>query len=136
MKNRKWHLIDAKGQVLGRLATRIVHFLSGKGKPTYLPYLDGGDYVVVINAEEVLLTGKKKEQKLHHHHSGYPGGLKSIKYSTLLEKNPQKVIELAVQGMLPHNKLGRAMFRKLKVYRGSQHPHQSQVPLEALNDKS
>jgi large subunit ribosomal protein L13 len=131
MKSQKWYLIDAQDRVLGRLATRIARLLSGKEKPTYLPYLDGGDYVVVINAEKILLTGKKKDQKFYHYHSGYPGGLKSIKYATLLEKNPQKVIELAIKGMLPRNKLGRAMFKKLKVYRGPQHPHQSQHP-EAL----
>jgi large subunit ribosomal protein L13 len=129
---KKWYLIDAKGQVLGRLATRIAGLLSGKGNPAYVPYLDSGDYVVVINAEKIILTGKKREQKLYHHHSGYPGGLKSVKCSTLLEKNPSKVIELAVKGMLPRGKLGRAMFKKLKVYRGSRHPHQSQALLELL----
>ncbi len=126
MTDRKWYLFDARAQVLGRLAVRIACLLSGKGKPTYCTYLDDGDYVVVINAEKIFLTGKKREQKLYHHHSGYPGGLKSIKCSVMLEKHPEKVIELAVRGMLPHNRLGRAMFKKLKVYRGPSHPHKAQ----------
>lgn len=123
---KKWYLVNAQGKVLGRLSSKIAQILSGKNKPTYVPFLDTGDFVVVINAEKVILTGKKAEQKTYYHHSGYPGGLKSIKYSDLLKKNPSEIIRLAVKGMLPHNKLGQPMLKKLKVYKNSYHPHKAQ----------
>ena len=125
---RKWWLVDADGKVLGRMASRIAKILQGKHKPNYSPYLDAGDHVIVINAEKVLLTGKKVKQKVYYRHSGYPDGLKKIKFLEMLNKNPEMIIIQAVKGMLPHNKLGRAMLRKLKVYSGSQHPHQAQKP--------
>lgn len=126
---RKWYIVDAEGKPLGRMASEIAKILRGKHKPTYTPHVDVGDHVIVINAEKVLLTGNNKlEQKKYRRHSGYPGGLKEVSYSVLMEKNPEKVIELAVKGMLPGNSLGRAMYRKLKVYRGSEHNHQAQKP--------
>lgn len=125
---RKWYVIDAEGQTLGRLATEVARLLRGKHKPTYTPFLDTGDHVIVINAEKVVVTGNKFEDKVYHHHTGYPGGLKTIKFSTLLAKHPTRVIEYAVRGMLPKNRLGRAMFKKLKVYAGPEHPHQAQKP--------
>lgn len=125
---RKWHLVDATDKVLGRLATEIAIVLRGKHKPTYTPHIDVGDFVVVINADKVKLTGNKLKQKQYHRHSGHPGGLKSIDYATLMEKKPEKVIELAVKGMLPHNKLGAQQFTKLKVFRGAEHNHQAQKP--------
>jgi large subunit ribosomal protein L13 len=125
---RKWYVVDAEGKPLGRLASEVAKILRGKHKPEYTPHVDTGDHVIVVNAEKVVLKGKKLDQKLYRHHSGYPGGLKEIKYRHLLERNPEKVIELAVKGMLPKNSLGRAMFRKLKVYRGPEHNHQAQKP--------
>ena len=124
---RQWHVIDASGQTLGRLATQIAQLLKGKHKVYYAPHLDVGDYVVVVNAEKVRVTGDKLEEKLYYRHSGYPGGLKSVTLGLQLQRNPAKVIEHAVRGMLPHNALGRAMFRKLKVYAGPTHPHSAQV---------
>ncbi|MGI6468532.1 MAG: 50S ribosomal protein L13 [Syntrophomonadaceae bacterium] len=126
--DRKWFIIDASGQKLGRLASEIASILRGKHKPTYTPHVDSGDYIIVINADKVQLTGKKLQQKKYRYHTGYPGGLKEIDYQTMLRKRPEKVIEIAVKGMLPHNRLGRKMFKKLKVYRGDQHPHQAQRP--------
>jgi large subunit ribosomal protein L13 len=126
---RQWCLIDAKGKILGKVATRAATILRGKHKPTYTPHVDTGDQVIVINASGVVLSGKKLEQKHHHFHSGYPGGLKSIRYDKLLEDKPEKVIELAVRGMLPKTKLGRAMLKKLRVYRGSEHPYGTQNPV-------
>lgn len=125
---RKWHLVDAEGKILGRLASRIAQILSGKDKPIYTPHLDVGDFVVVINAEKVKVTGGKEEKKIYYRHTGYPGGLKERTYEELLSKKPQDIIRKAVRGMLPKNKLGRQMFKKLKVYAGSEHPHQAQRP--------
>ena len=125
---RKWYVVDAEGQTLGRLSSEIASILRGKHKPIYTPHVDTGDYVIVINAEKVVMTGKKLEQKAYRYHTGYPGGLKEIPYSTLIEKNPEKIISLAVKGMLPKNSLGRAMFKKLKVYKGSEHKHEAQKP--------
>ncbi|HLG50621.1 MAG TPA: 50S ribosomal protein L13 [Chloroflexota bacterium] len=125
---RNWYVVDATGQVLGRLATRIATILRGKHKPIYSPHLDVGDFVIVINAEKVRLTGKKLQQKVYYHHSGYPGGLKTVPVARLLATHPTRVIEHAVRGMLPHNALGRRMFRKLHVYAGPEHPHAAQQP--------
>ncbi len=125
---RKWYVADADGKPLGRLASEVASILRGKNKPTYTPHVDTGDFVIIINAEKVVLTGNKLENKMYRHHSGWPGGLKEMNYRTLMVKSPEKVIELAVKGMLPHNSLGRAMFRKLKVYKGAEHEHQAQKP--------
>ena len=125
---RKWYVVDAEGKPLGRLASEVAKILRGKNKPIYTPHVDTGDNVIVLNAAKVALTGKKLDNKVYRHHSGWPGGLKEVKYRQLMEKSPEKVIELAVKGMLPRNSLGRAMFRKLKVYRGSEHEHQAQKP--------
>lgn len=124
---RQWHIIDASGKTLGRLASEIAKLLIGKHKPTYSPHLDTGDYVVVTNAAKVRVTGRKLKEKIYYHHSGYPGGLKSITFEEMLHIHPTRIIEHAVKGMLPHNRLGRAMFKKLKVYAGDSHPHQAQV---------
>ncbi|MCG2677690.1 50S ribosomal protein L13, partial [bacterium] len=118
---RKWYIIDAKGKVLGKVAVKAATILRGKHKPIYTPHVDTGDHVIVINASQVVLTGKKLEQKYYRRHSGYPGGLKSIRYDKLLKEKPEKVIELAIRGMLPKTKLGRAMLKKLRVYKGSEH---------------
>lgn len=126
--DRKWYVIDARGQRLGRLATEVATILRGKHKPTYTPHVDTGDFVIIINASEIELTGDKLNQKKYRYHTGYPGGLKEVDYKTLLSKKPEKAIEVAVKGMLPHNRLGRKMFKKLKVYRGNEHPHQAQKP--------
>jgi len=125
---RKWWLVDATGVPLGRLASKIALLLEGKRKREYTPHIDTGDFVIVINAEKVLLTGKKLDNKLYYHHSGYPGGLKVRTARAIMEKHPQKLIQLAVKRMLPKNKVGRAMFRRLKVYKGSEHPHRAQKP--------
>jgi large subunit ribosomal protein L13 len=125
---KKWHLIDAEGQVLGRLATRAARLLTGKDKPIYTPFLDTGDHVIIINAEKVKLSGNKISDKKYRHHSGYPGGLKEINAGTLLAKDPGKLVREAVIGMLPKTKLGRSMRKKLKVYKGPEHPHQAQQP--------
>lgn len=125
---RKWYVIDASGKTLGRLSTEIASILRGKRKPIYTPHVDTGDYVIVINAENIVLTGKKLEQKYYKYHTGYAGGLREVRYDKLMEKNPEKIISLAVKGMLPKNSLGRQMFKKLKVYRGSEHNHEAQKP--------
>ena len=125
---RKWLVIDAEGMVLGRLATEVAKLLRGKHKPTYTPFLDTGDNVIVINASKIVLTGKKLDDKLYRHHSGFPGGLKEVDYRTLMAKNPEKAVELAVKGMLPKNSLGRQMFRKLHVYAGPEHEQAAQKP--------
>jgi len=125
---RGWWLVDATDQTLGRLATRIATLLEGKHKPTYSPHLDSGDHVVVVNAGKIRVTGNKLVQKRYYRHSGYPGGLKEESLQTLLARKPELAIERAVKGMLPQNRLGRAMFRKLKVYAGPNHPHQAQQP--------
>lgn len=123
-----WVVIDAKDQVLGRLATEIAHRLRGKHRPDYTPHVDTGDFVVVVNADQVRVTGNKGEGKMYHRHTGYPGGLKSMSFNKLHERQPTRAIEIAVKGMLPKNPLGRAMFRKLKVYAGGEHPHAAQQP--------
>ena len=125
---RKWLVIDAEGMVLGRLATEVAKLLRGKHKPTYTPFLDTGDNVIVINASKVVLTGKKLDDKVYRHHSGFPGGMKEIDYRTLMAKNPEKAVELAVKGMLPKNSLGRQMFRKLHVYAGAEYEQSAQKP--------
>jgi len=130
--DRKWYLIDAEGEILGRLATQIATILRGKNKPTYTPSMDLGDYVVVINAEKIKVTGDKLKGKIYRYHTSYPGGLKSVTLETLLKKKPELVVKKAVQGMIPHTKLGRAMIKKLKIYKGNEHPHQAQK-LENIN---
>jgi large subunit ribosomal protein L13 len=125
---RDWYVVDAADQTLGRLASKIAPILKGKHKPIYSPHQDCGDYVVVVNAEKVRVTGRKLDQKLYHRHSGYPGGLRSITLRNQLEKHPERVIQAAVKGMLPKNRLGRRMIKKLKVYAGDDHPHQAQRP--------
>ena len=125
---RKWLVIDAEGMVLGRCATEVAKLLRGKHKPTYTPFLDTGDNVIVINASKVVLTSKKLDDKIYRHHSGFPGGMKEIDYRTLMAKNPEKAVELAVKGMLPKNSLGRQMFRKLHVYAGPEHEQAAQKP--------
>jgi large subunit ribosomal protein L13 len=126
---RQWHIIDAQDIVLGRLATTAATLLRGKHKPIYAPHVDTGDFVIIINAEKVALTGKKLEQKKAYRHSGYPGGLRSVTYGELMDKRPDRAVEKAVKGMLPKNALGRKMIKKLKVYAGSEHPHQAQQPV-------
>lgn len=126
---REWWVVDAADKTLGKVATEAANLLMGKHKPLYAPYMDTGDYVVVINAARVKVTGRKADQKTYYRHSGYPGGLKSNTLKELLSKDPVRVIEHAVKGMLPHNTLGRAMFKKLKVYATDAHPHQAQAPL-------
>ena len=125
---QEWYVVDAGGKTLGRVATEIAHRLRGKHKPEYTPHVDTGDYIVVLNAGKVRVTGNKAEKKIYHHHTGYPGGLKSISFEKLREQAPERIIEGAVRGMLPKNPLGRAMFRKLKVYAGGEHPHGAQQP--------
>jgi large subunit ribosomal protein L13 len=125
---RKWYIVDAEGKTLGRLASEVAKILRGKHKPIYTPHVDTGDHVIVINAEKVVLTGRKLDQKMYRHHSGYPGGLKEIPYRKFLAENPEKAVTLAVRGMLPKNRLGRKMIRKLKVYRGAEHKHHAQKP--------
>ncbi len=125
---RKWYVIDADGLVLGRLASEVAKILRGKNKPEYTPFLDTGDFVVIVNAAKVKLTGNKLAQKHYRYHTQYPGGLKEVKYESLMQKRPEKVIELAVKGMLPKNSLGRAMYKKLKVYAGPEHSHAAQQP--------
>jgi large subunit ribosomal protein L13 len=125
---RDWYVVDAEGQTLGRLASRIAPILKGKHKPIYSPHLDCGDFVVVVNAEKVRVTGRKLDQKLYHRHSGYPGGLTSVTLRNQLARHPERVIQSAVKGMLPKNRLGRRMMKKLKVYAGGEHPHRAQQP--------
>ncbi len=126
---RDWHLVDASGKVLGRLASEIAQILRGKHKPIYSPHLDTGDHVIVINAKKVVLTGKKPQNKIYYRHSGYPGGLKAISYEHLAAQDPERILRMAVKGMLPHNALGRQIFRKLRVYSGAEHPHSAQKPV-------
>lgn len=125
---REWYVIDAEGQTLGRLASKIAPIIKGKHKPIYTPHLDCGDFVIVINAEKVRVTGRKLDQKIYYRHSQYPGGLSSINLRDQLAKHPERVLQAAVRGMLPKNKLGRQMIKKLKVYAGDSHPHQAQQP--------
>ncbi len=126
---RKWYLIDAEDEILGRLATRIANILRGKNKPEYTPHVDTGDFVIVINAEKVRVSGKKETDKIYYHHTGYPGGLKSASVKELREKDARLLIEKAVKGMLPHNTLGAEQLTKLKIYTGSEHPHAAQKPI-------
>ncbi|HLM77420.1 MAG TPA: 50S ribosomal protein L13 [Rubrobacteraceae bacterium] len=125
---RKWRLIDAEGQTLGRLATEIARFLRGKDKPQYTPHVDTGDFVVVVNAEKVVVTGRKAEQKVYYRHSGYPGGLKETSYEEMLERKPTEILRRAVKGMMPKTRLGRQQLKKLKIYAGPEHPHEAQRP--------
>ncbi len=125
---RRWYLVDVDGKVLGRVASQVATILRGKHKPIYTPHMDTGDHVIIVNASKVRLTGNKRQDKFYAWHSGYPGGFKSIIAGKLLAQRPERVIEKAVKGMLPKNKLGRAMFKKLKVYSGPTHPHQAQQP--------
>lgn len=128
--HQKWYIVDAEGKPLGRLSTKVATILRGKHKPYYVPNIDTGDYVIVINAAKVRVTGMKALQKVYKSFSGYPDGLKEIPYAKVLEKHPERIIEHAVKGMMPKNKLGRAMFKKLKVYPGAEHPHSAQKPIE------
>ena len=127
---RDWYIVDAAGQTLGRLATEIASRLRGKHKPEYTPHVDTGDYIVVINAEKVRVTGNKTSDKIYYSHTGFPGGIKEISFEKLIDKAPERVLEAAVKGMLPRNPLGRDMYRKLKVYAGTNHPHAAQQPQE------
>lgn len=124
----KWYVIDASDKILGRLASEVASILRGKHKPIYTPHVDTGDFVIIINAAQIKLSGDKLNKKMYRYHTGYPGGLKETDYRTLMQKKPEKAIEVAVKGMLPHNRLGEAMFKKLKVYKGNEHPHQAQKP--------
>ena len=128
---REWHVIDASAKILGRLASEVAQLLRGKYKPIYSPHLDTGDYVIVVNAKKIRVTGRKLEQKMYSRYTGYPGGLRVRSLAEMLARNPEKVIELAVRRMLPKTKLGRAMFKKLKVYAGPDHPHAAQKPVPA-----
>lgn len=125
---RDWYVVDATNKTLGRLASRIAMVLRGKHKPEYTPHVDTGDYIVVINADKIKVTGKKASDKIYHSHSGYPGGIKAINFEDLLAKAPTRILEIAVTGMLPKNPLGRAMYRKLKVFAGNEHTHSAQQP--------
>ena len=127
---REWYVIDAAGQTLGHLATTIARILSGKNKPIWTPHVDTGDFVVVVNASQLVLTGNKLQQKVHRYHTGYPSGLREVPYQRMMERSPEKVVRLAVKGMLPKNALGRKMLKKLKVYAGPEHKHEAQRPLE------
>ena len=127
---REWHLVDATDKTLGRLASEVAFRLRGKHKPEYTPHVDTGDHIVIVNAEKVKVTGKKMEDKIYHHHTGYIGNLKSIPLGDLMDKHPTRAIESAVKGMLPKNKLGRAMYKKLHVYAGPEHPHAAQQPAD------
>jgi large subunit ribosomal protein L13 len=125
---RRWYVVDAEGQTLGRLATEIARILRGKNKPQYTPHVDTGDFVVVVNAEKVVVTGKKAEQKVYRRHSGYPGGLKETSYEQMMERRPTEILRRAVKGMMPKNRLARQQLRKLKIYAGPEHPHAAQDP--------
>lgn len=125
---RQWFVVDAEGKTLGRLASQIAHILRGKHKPTYSPHMDLGDHIVVINAEKIRVTGRKAEQKVYYRHTGYPGGLRTTTYEDMLGKHPERILRIAVKGMLPNNILGRQMFKKLRVYAGPEHEHVAQQP--------
>lgn len=135
--NRKWFVVDAEGKILGRLASQVATILRGKHKPIYTPYIDTGDFVIIVNAAKVVLTGKKLDQKMHRHHSGYPGGLKETPYRKFMAEKPELAVHEAVRGMLPKGPLGRQMLKKLKVYRGPEHKNQAQTPefLDIRTDK-
>lgn len=134
-QSRKWYLIDAAGKTVGRLASEAARILMGKNKPTYTPYIDVGDHVVIINAEKVVFTGNKWKDKIYRRHTGYPGGLKEISAEKQLQKHPERILESAISGMLPKTKMGRKMVKKLKVYKGDAHPHKAQHP-EPLDVRS
>lgn len=125
---RKWYVIDAEGQTLGRLASEIARLLRGKTKPQYTPHVDTGDFVIVVNAERVGVTGRKAEQKLYRRHTGYPGGLKEVTYEQMMDRKPAEILRKAVYGMMPKTRLARQQFRKLKIYAGPEHPHEAQSP--------
>jgi len=125
---RKWYVIDAEGKTLGRLSTEVATLLRGKHKPTYTPHVDTGDHVIIVNCEKVVLTGKKLDQKMHRHHSGYMGGMKEVPYRKFMAERPEEAVYLAVKGMLPHNRLGRQMIKKLRTYAGPEHENQAQKP--------
>jgi large subunit ribosomal protein L13 len=125
---RKWYVVDASGQTLGRLATHVARILTGKHSVKYTPFIDAGDHVVIINADKVRVTGMKADQKMYHRYTGYPGGIRSEEFVKKFERKPERIIEEAIVGMLPHTKMGRAMAKKLKVYRGEKHPHEAQQP--------
>ena len=127
-EERKWYVIDAENKTLGRLASEVAAILRGKKKPTYTPHVDCGDYVIVINAEKVAVTGKKRKEKIYKRHTGYPGGLREMTFEQLMEKHPTEIVRHAVKGMMPNGKLGRQMYKKLKVYAGPDHPHAGQNP--------
>ena len=131
---RNWYVVDATGKSLGRVATKVATVLRGKHKPTYTPYVDCGDYVIVINVEKVLLTGNKLNDKMYYNHSGYPGGLRERNAKSMIQDYPEEMMERAIKGMLPHNRLGRAMGKKLFVYRGNEHKHEAQKPVELKID--
>lgn len=131
-----WYVVDATEKVLGRLATQIAKYLRGKHKPEYTPHADAGDYIIVTNAEKIKVTGNKRDEKIYYTHTGYPGGIKEATFDQLQEKDPTRIIEIAVKGMLPKNPLGRAMLRKLKVYAGAEHPHGAQDPKELNLDQA
>ena len=126
--NRQWYLVDAENQTLGRLASEVASILRGKNKPEFTPHLDTGDFVVIVNAEKIQVSGRKGTQKLYRRHSGRPGGMKVETFNSLQERIPERIVEKAIKGMLPHNALGRQLFRKLKVYKGAEHPHAAQDP--------
>lgn len=125
---RKWYVVDAEGQTLGRVASQVASVLRGKNKPTYTPHVDCGDYVIVINAEKIEVTGKKRKEKVYKHHTGYPGGLRETTFEKLIARKPEEIIRHAVKGMMPKGKLGRQMYKKLKVYAGPEHNHAAQTP--------
>lgn len=125
---RKWYVVDAEGKTLGRMASEVAAILRGKNKPTFTPHVDCGDYVIVINAEKVQVTGKKRQEKIYKRHTGYPGGLRELTFEQLMEKHPEEVVKHAIKGMMPTGKLGRQMYKKLKVYAGPEHNHQAQKP--------
>lgn len=133
---QKWYVVDASGKVLGRLATQIAKVLRGKHKPEFTPHADAGDHVIVVNAAQIKVTGKKESDKVYYSHSGYPGGIKEITFDKMMQKDPTRILEIAVKGMMPKNPLGRAMLRKLKVYAGAEHPHVAQQPVEINLDKA
>ena len=133
INHKKWYVIDAEDQILGRLATKASTVLMGKNKSTYTPFLENGDYVIIINAEKIKTTGKKDKQKLYRNHSGYPGGMRVEKFSSLIERRPEKIIEQSIKGMLPKGPLGRQIYRNLKVYKGAEHPHTAQSPELIMN---
>ena len=127
---KTWYVIDAEGQTLGRLATEAATLLRGKHKPTFTPHIDTGDYVIIINAEKIEVTGKKRKDKIYRHYTGFPGGVREVSFERLLEKKPEEIVRHAVKGMMPNGRLGRQMYKKLKVFKGPEHPHQAQKPVK------